>query len=157
LLPSSSIGDTRLFWITRVEIGRQSLKHTDRRATIVRGHRAEGCVDRGFDGVRPRGIGANPARGQMKNRTAAVAWIIDPAQQTLRHEPLQDTRQCTGVHMQDPGEVAGRQPGEKTNDPEHESLRTSDTQVAGHTLGRALESVHNGPKQLHELQDIRQG
>jgi hypothetical protein len=58
--------------------------------------------------------------------------------------------------MKNRGELTRREPRKEAHDAQCESLWPGHTDGPRHSLGRRLQPVHNGPQQLHEVQDIRQ-
>lgn len=58
--------------------------------------------------------------------------------------------------MKNRGELSCRESREEADNSQHEPLWPGHTDGPRHSLGRRLQPVHNGPQQLHEVQDIRQ-
>jgi hypothetical protein len=103
-------------------VRREPLEHAPRRRSIARAHALERLADGGFHRAAAGGIGAGTARRQAQDGAPAIAAILDAQQQPLRHEALQHASEGARVHMQDGGEVSGRNTGKESDDAERQSL-----------------------------------
>src|SRR6185312_5075891 len=72
-------------------------------------------------------------------------------------QTLHDAGDRAGVEAKDMGELAGRDPREPVDDPEHEALRPRDADGGLHLFRSALEAVLDAPQETHEVQGWVQG
>ena len=90
-------------------------------------------------------------------RPPAVTRIAFTREESARHEALQNPGDRAGMQPDDMRELARRQAGKPSDDAQHESLRSSDSQLVFHPLGHPLEAVFYGPEKAEEVQNRTEG
>ena len=123
--------------------------------SITRTHTPKRRRDRGLYGAAVGVVDSRAARAETETRATLIARIVDTFEQPLCNQPLEDTGQCAGVHVEQCGEVAGGEPREQTGDAKDEPLRSGHSNVRAHAFGFLVQPVDERPQQSHELQDVR--
>jgi hypothetical protein len=134
----------------------EPLEHSSGRGSIAPADSIQCFGDRRFDRPLTHSIRAGAALRQAKNCAPPILWIVRPCQESLVDEPLENAGERAGMHVQDRREIAGRHSWKQADDTEHQSLRARHAYLSAHALGRPLQSVHDRPEQLHELQYVRE-
>jgi hypothetical protein len=138
----------------RLEVQSEPLEHSSRCLSIARANAIQRFGDGRFYGALARGICAAAALGQAKHGAPPIPWIVCTCKESLVDEPLEDASQRAGMHVQDRRKIAGRHSWVQADDTEHQPLRARDAHLSAHVLGRAFQSVHDRPQQLHKLQHV---
>lgn len=139
-----------------LEVARDALQHARGDDTIAF---ADLCKRRGDSRLhrsRTYPVRSHAQFCEAQDDTAPVVRMLDALQKPLRFEPLQHASQRARVHVQNARKVAGREPWKEADNAQHQPLRTSHAQSAGHPLRGPLQAVHNRPQQLQEAEYIRQ-
>jgi hypothetical protein len=132
----------------------QSLEYAFGRHSIPVADALERLRDRCFNGPLPRNIRSSSALREAQYGAPSIARIVGTSQESLSDESLKHTGERAGMHVQYGRQIAGRHARKQANYAQHQSLWTRHPNLSGHSLRDALQSVDNGPEQLHELQYI---
>jgi hypothetical protein len=132
----------------------QSLEYAFGRHSIPVADALERQRDRRFNGPLSRNIRSRSALREAQYGAPSIARIVGTSQESLSNESLKHTGERAGMDVQHGRQIAGRHARKQAHHAQHQSLWTRHSNFSGHSLRYALQSVHNGPEQLHELQYI---
>ena len=132
-------------------------QHVAGRCALLRGYAAECGLDRRLDGAFVRGVDAGSASGQRVHDPSAVVKALGPPEQSLPDEALRQNCQGARVDVQNPCEFTSRAVRKQADDAEHETLFSGHADVRAHPSRSSLHAMDDGPQQLEELENVRQG